>query len=153
MILYLLRHGKADHPGWTAPDDDRPLTAEGIQEMRHVAAALKRLKVAPALILTSPLPRALKTAQITAEILGQPLDQSQALRPGFDRPAFDSLLATHKPSDLMLVGHDPDFTLLIRSLTGARVKLPKAATAAIDLDPAPPRLLGLFPAKALLRLS
>ncbi len=154
MTLYLLRHGKADWPDWSAPDDDRPLTGEGVQEMRQVAAALKRLKLDPAAILSSPLPRALRTAQLAAEALGLPVEQRPALEPGFDPRQLDPLLATCAAGDVMLVGHEPDFSHLIRSLTGARVKFPKAAIAAIDLSeemPAP-RLLWLFPAKLLIRL-
>jgi len=69
MILFLLRHGKADWPDWEGADDERPLNEEGIREMRVVAAAFKRLKMPPDLIISSPLPRALKTAEIVGEEL------------------------------------------------------------------------------------
>ena len=154
MKLFLLRHGKADWPDWTGPDDERPLTEEGIEDMRLVAAALKRLKVEPGLILSSPLPRALRTAQIVAEALGVPVEQRRELEPGFDRRACETLIATSPDGDLMIVGHEPDFSSLIRSLTGSRVNFSKAATAAIELGEGLPsaRLLWLFPAKALIRL-
>jgi len=154
MNLYLLRHGKADWPDWTAPDDERPLTGEGIQEMERVAAALKRLKVNPDQILTSPLPRALRTAEIAGKALGVSVKQRPELQPGFDRKKCDSLLAAYPGDDLMIVGHEPDFSHVIRSLIGGRVKFPKAAAAALEVgDDIPiPRLLWLFPAKALIRL-
>jgi phosphohistidine phosphatase len=154
MNLFLLRHGKADWPDWKDSDDERPLTAEGIREMRAVAAALKRMKVAPDCILSSPLPRALRTAEIFAEEAGLPVEQRAELKPGFDRRKCDVLLASQAGNDVMLVGHEPDFSGLIRSLTGGRVKLPKAGAAAIEIDeerPAP-RLMWLFPAKMLIRL-
>jgi phosphohistidine phosphatase len=154
MKLFLLRHGKADWPEWTAPDDERPLTEEGIEEMQKVAAALKRLKVTPDIILSSPLPRALKTAEITGKALGIPVQQRTELEPGFDRRKCDALLATRPEDDVMIVGHEPDFSRVIKSLTGGRVKMPKAATAAIEIgeDVPTPRLLWLFPAKSLIRL-
>ena len=154
MKLFLLRHGKADWPDWAAPDDERPLTDEGVEEMQLVAGALKRLKVAPDLILTSPLPRALRTAEIAAKALGVPVEQRVELQPGFSRRQCDALLSARPEFDLMLVGHEPDFSRLIRSLTGGRVKFSKAATAAIELGDDMPaaRLLWLFPAKTLIRL-
>ncbi len=154
MILYLLRHGKADWPEWAGPDDERPLTREGIEEMRVVAAALKRLKVAPDFILSSPLLRALQTADIAAKELGIALERSPELAPGFDRRKCDTLVASRPKGDVMMVGHEPDFSGLIRALTGGRVKFGKAAVGAIELSEEMPaaRLLWLFPAKALIRL-
>jgi len=155
MKLYLLRHGKADWPEWTAPDDERPLTEEGIEEMRRVAAALKRLKVVPDHILSSPLPRALKTAEIAGKALGVAVNERAELKPGFDRRKCDAILAAMPGDDVMLVGHEPDFSRLIKSLTGGRVRLPKAAIAAVEFgDEIPaPRLLWLFPAKSLVRFT
>ena len=153
MKLYLLRHGRADWPEWTAPDDERPLTDEGIQEMQRVATALKRLKLNPDHILSSPLPRALKTAEITGKALGIKVQERPELKPGFDRRKCDALLAAFPGDDLLLAGHEPDFSRIVRSYTGGRVKFPKAALAAIEIGeelPAP-RLLFFFPAKALVR--
>ncbi len=154
MKLYLLRHGKADWPDWPGSDEARPLTDEGIEEMQLVAGALKRLKVGPDLILSSPLPRSLRTAEIAAKALGVPVEQRVELQPGFSRRQCDAILAARPEFDVMLVGHEPDFSRLIRSLTGGRVKISKAATAAVELgeDMPAPRLLWLFPAKMLIRL-
>src|SRR6202030_4649732 len=69
MDLYFLRHGEADWPDWEKSDDERPLTKRGKKEMHEVAAFLKRLKVCPDVIVTSPLPRASQTAGIVAEHL------------------------------------------------------------------------------------
>jgi phosphohistidine phosphatase len=154
--LYLLRHGKADWPEWERPDDERPLNDEGIDEMHQVAPAFKCMKVKPALILSSPLPRALMTAKIAAETLDTPLETRTELEPGFGRKECDALIAAAPGGeDLMIVGHEPDFSTVIRSLTGGRVKLSKAAIAAIELpgeDAPAARLLWLFPPKMLIRL-
>jgi phosphohistidine phosphatase len=154
MKLYLLRHGKADWPDWAGPDDDRPLTEEGVEDTRTVAGGLKRLKIEPVVILTSPLPRALQTAEIAAKALGAPLKQSPDLAPGFDRRKLTPLIAG-RSGDVMLVGHEPDFTRLIRSLTGGRVKLSRGAIACIEVGDDLPasRLLWLLPPKLVIRLS
>ena len=147
MQLYFFRHGEADWPSWTKPDDERPLTDFGKKEARQVAKFLDRLKVKPDLIVTSPLPRALQTAEAAAEQLKAKLRQDEALEPGFGISELRVLLRRQESKVLMLVGHEPDFTSVISALTGASLKLSKAGVALIDFDPETEkgRLLWLFP--------
>ena len=149
MQLYFLRHGEADWPGWTKPDDERPLTDFGKKEVRQVAKFLNRLKVKPRLIVTSPLPRALQTAEVAAEQLKTKLRQDEALEPGFGVSELRTVLERHRSKVLMLVGHEPDFSSLISALTGASLKVSKAGVALVDIDPEAQegRLLWLFPPK------
>ena len=149
MKLYLLRHGKADWPEWDQPDDERPLTKQGKQEMRRIGQFLADSKVAPSIILSSPLPRAWQTAEIAGSALRIQVREQVTLRPGFSPAKFRALLKHAKGADLMLVGHEPDFTGLIRALTGGIVKLGKGGVARIDLDDAGEagRLIWLIPPK------
>ena len=149
MQLYFLRHGEADWPDWTRPDDERPLTDFGKKEVRQVAKLLNRLKVKPDLIVTSPLPRALQTAEVAAEQLKTKLRQDEALEPGFGISELSAVLKRHGLKVLMLVGHEPDFSSVISAVTGAFLKLSKAGVALIDIDPQTEkgRLLWLFPPK------
>jgi phosphohistidine phosphatase len=134
MKLHLLRHGRADWDDWQGSDDDRPLTKKGKKEMRRVAEFLRRLKVEPALILTSPLPRAAETAGIVARELGVELKQEPLLVPGFRSDKCRRLLKNIGDQDLMIVGHEPDFSLTIAHLTGAKIKLAKGGVARVDLE-------------------
>jgi phosphohistidine phosphatase len=149
MQLYFLRHGEADWPNWTKPDDERPLTDFGKKEVRQVAKFLNRLKVKPDLIVTSPLPRALQTAEVAAEQLKTKLRQDEALEPGFGISELRTVLKRHRSQVLMLVGHEPDFSNVISALTGASLKLSKAGVALVNIDPEAEkgRLLWLFPPK------
>ena len=149
MQLYFLRHGEADWPHWTKPDDERPLTDFGKKEVRQLAKFLSRLKVKPDLIVTSPLPRALQTAEIAAQQLKTKLRQDTALEPGFGINELRAVLKRHRSKVLMLVGHEPDFSSVISALTGASLKLSKAGVALVDIDPESEkgRLLWLFPPK------
>lgn len=149
MRLYFLRHGRADWPEWTKPDDERPLTEFGKKEVRQVAKFLNRVKVRPDLIVTSPLPRASQTAKIAAEQLKTKLRQDEALQPGFGMGELRTVLKRHGSKILMLVGHEPDFTSVISALTGACLKLSKAGVALLDIDPESEeaKLLWLFPPK------
>jgi phosphohistidine phosphatase len=149
MQLYFLRHGEADWPNWTKPDDERPLTDFGKKEVRQVARFLNRLKVKPDLIVSSPLPRALQTAEVAARQLKTKLRQDEALEPGFGINELRTVLKRHHSKVLMLVGHEPDFSSVISALTGASLKLSKAGVALVDIDPETEkgRLLWLFPPK------
>ena len=149
MQLYFLRHGEAGWPGWTKPDDERPLTDFGKKEVRQVAKFLNSLKVKPGLIVTSPLPRAVQTAEVAAEQLKTKLRQDEALEPGFGVSELRIVLKRHRSKVLMLVGHEPDFSSVISALTGASLKVSKAGVALVDIDPEAQegRLLWLFPPK------
>jgi len=149
MQLYFLRHGEADWPGWTKPDDERPLTDFGKKEVRQVAKFLNRLKVKPDAIVSSPLPRALQTAEAAAEQLKTKLRQDEALEPGFGITELSTVLKRHPSKVLMLVGHEPDFSSVISALTGGFIKMSKAGVALVDIDleTEKGRLLWLFPPK------
>lgn len=149
MKLYFLRHGKANWPNWDGPDDDRPLTPAGKKEVHAVAQLLVRLKVAPDLILTSPLVRTRQTAAIAAEHLGVKCREEKSLEPGFDLAMLRRLQAQHAGKTLLLVGHEEDFSRVIGSLTNGRIKLAKAGVALIDrAETKQARLRWLLPPKA-----
>ncbi|HSH39756.1 MAG TPA: hypothetical protein VK993_13345, partial [Chthoniobacterales bacterium] len=95
------------------------------------------------------LPRAWQTAEIAADALGIQLREQPTLRPGFNAAKFRTLIKHAKGADLMLVGHEPDFSGLVRTLTGGIVKLGKGGVARIDLDDdgAAGRLVWLIPPK------
>ena len=133
MKLYFFRHGAADWPNWNKPDDERPLTKVGAKEVRKVAKLLSQLKIAP-LILTSPLPRASQTAEIAAEVLSAEMREENNLKPGFNAGRLAKLLQEFSGRDVMVVGHEPDFSRTIQELTGGAVKLSKAGVALVDLD-------------------
>jgi phosphohistidine phosphatase len=133
MKLYVLRHGKADWPDWDKEDSLRPLTEEGVKELRRAAKFFNAIGVAPGLIFSSPLPRALATAQLAQKQIGGELQIEKTLSPGATTRVVKSLLKA-QGEDVMIVGHEPDLSEIIRGLTGARVKMSKAGLARIDFD-------------------
>ncbi len=149
MKLYFLRHGLADWPDWTQPDDERPLTKKGRKQVRRMTKFLRQLEVAPALVLSSPLPRAWQTAEIAAAILDVELRPACELGKGFDLAGLRQILTRHQGEDLMLVGHEPDFSAVVASLTGGEVKLAKGGLARVDLAEGSEegRLVWLLPPK------
>ncbi len=157
MDLYFLRHGDAlGKDEWRGDDSARALSEEGVQQIRREAKTLAGLSLGISLILSSPLVRALKTAEIVAAALGleDSLLTDKRLSPGFDPPALRDILADHADvSAVMLVGHEPDFSETIGAcIGGGRVECKKGGLARLDItDPARPRgsLLWLLPPRVL----
>jgi phosphohistidine phosphatase len=92
-----------------------------------------------ATILHSPLKRARETAQHVAEATGAPLEVAQWLASGMSPHAgIEELKAYRSQTALMLVGHEPDFSLLIALLLGlpsnAQLHVRKASLFALELD-------------------
>jgi phosphohistidine phosphatase len=147
MLIYFLRHGEADWPDWKQPDDARPLTEKGKKEMHELGAFLANLSVKPDAVLTSPLPRAVQTAEIAAQYIDAKCVEEKTLSPGFGRSQLKKLLRNRGYDSVMVVGHEPDFSKTVCKLTGARIKLAKAGVALVEVDADLDRgkLLWLFP--------
>lgn len=109
-----MRHGPAEDFPASGRDFDRALTAPGRERVKVVAARLAELDEAPKAILSSPLVRALQTAELVATALGTPpIETSSALAPG--GPAKDLVLELARAGRkrVMVVGHEPDLSGLV----------------------------------------
>lgn len=134
LDLFFFRHGLADWPDWPKPDDERPLTREGREITRKVAIYLARLGVKPRKILTSPLPRASQTADIAAEHLRAPVEVTKSLGKSFTPRKLEELISGETET-IMVVGHEPNFSRVIKALTGGEIKLRKSGVARLTIDP------------------
>ena len=125
-MLWLLRHGDAADG---SPDSERPLTGKGEQQSLTAGAALAALGVKLDACLTSPKVRAAETARLACAELGLEPDLEPKLAGGsFDPEA----LAAGRGEHVLLVGHDPDFSMAVQSLTGARVRMKTGGLAGIE---------------------
>jgi phosphohistidine phosphatase len=126
-VIWLLRHGDAQDG---SPDAERPLTDKGREQSRAAGAALLALGVHIDACLTSPKVRAADTARIACAELGEVEPQLEPKLAGgpFDADALVSGLG----DDVLLVGHDPDFSAAVHSLTGAQVRMKKGGLAGVD---------------------
>jgi phosphohistidine phosphatase len=124
-MIWLLRHGAAAEG---APDSERPLTEKGERQAQTAGRALAELGVTIDACLTSPKVRAADTARLACEGLGVEPQHEPKLSGGpFDA---EQLAAGH--DDVLLVGHDPDFSMAVHTLTGAQVRLKKGGLAGIE---------------------
>ena len=125
-MIWLLRHGDAEDG---SPDSERPLTEKGREQARAVGAALKALGVEVDACLTSPKVRAADTARLACE----PLGVEPELEPKLAGGPFDAeALAAGLGDEVLLVGHDPDFSMAVHSLTGAQVRMKKGGLAGVE---------------------
>jgi phosphohistidine phosphatase len=161
--VVLMRHGIAVDPmdPECPPDAERPLTPKGLRRTRAAAAGLRAMGIAPAAVLTSPLRRALETAEIAAEALGCETIRTQAALSGGTRTrdVFD-LWAALEADCVLTVGHAPQLDLLLASCLGAGAPalapLKKAAAACVELDivaPSGGQLAWLLAPRALRKLG
>jgi phosphohistidine phosphatase len=137
--LLLVRHAIAVPSGTAGiADDERPLTKRGRRRFRRAARGLARIVPPPDLLLTSPLPRARETAEITAAAWGGVTPTPEPLLAGAPPARLLAALAAHREKALVaLVGHEPGISELLARLIGAageRVPFKKGGAALIAMD-------------------
>ena len=125
-MIYLLRHGDAEEG--LGDDAARRLTLKGERQAEAAGRALAALAAKPDACLASPKVRATDTARLACEALELELEIAEDLRGG----PFDSTALAAGRGDVLLVGHEPDFSGEVARLTGAKVKLRKGGLAIID---------------------
>jgi phosphohistidine phosphatase len=140
MKLVFVRHGAAVDRTSEISEESRFLTPEGRVFFRKTARTMLKNGVEPALILTSPLIRAVQTADILAETLSccSPLVLRNELQPGFGMQVLARLLDEyHSAGELVLVGHEPDLSTIIAFLMqiSGRLSLKKGAAVKLKIDP------------------
>jgi phosphohistidine phosphatase len=125
-VIWFLRHGDAEDG---SPDAERPLTEDGREQARAAGAALKALPEGIDACLTSPKVRAVDTAGLVCAELGiEPQLEPKLAGGPFDAEA----LAAGLGENVLFVGHDPDFSMAVHTLTGAQVRLKKGSLAAVE---------------------
>lgn len=186
MKLLLVRHGPAaDRRAWGAQGKDdrkRPLTEEGVERTRKAATGLARLVDGPDVVASSPYVRAMETARIVAEALGESGGEGRreagrgrgAVGGAREPERVDALAHDADPRDLLpwleqrsgaslvvAVGHEPQLgrlaTWLLSGADRPFLGLRKAGACLLDLgdDPQPgrARLLWLVEPSQLRRLA
>jgi phosphohistidine phosphatase len=138
--LYVMRHGPAEEDADSGIDGDRALTAAGRQRVVIVAKALVEAGEEPIALITSPLVRAVQTAEIVAIETrlgdrGGTVRVRHEMAPGGNGEQFARGLATAGRKRVMLVGHEPDLSSLVTTLLGAPFGRPfeKAMVVALHL--------------------
>ena len=156
MNIYILRHAIAVQRGEKEyPNDDRPLTKEGIYKMKEAAQGMRKIVRRADIILSSPLIRAHDTARITAKALKykhQILLRKELLPEASVAEILTYLKKFKETSRVMIVGHEPLLGNVAAALLGSTtsiVELKKGALCCISV----PKLPSTAPGTLLWHLS
>lgn len=144
MILYVMRHAEAVDESNTLKDDWRFLTEKGRSASEKISVSIAKIGPKPRLTITSPLTRAVQTAEIAAgkACRKNVVIASELLLPEAD---IDALITSLKEYDdaarILLVGHEPQLGLLVAALLDRKndsISLKRSACVALELDPGTP---------------
>jgi len=115
MKVYLVRHGDTVS---SSVDPQRPLSEQGMADIRRIASFVKPLEISVEHIWHSGKPRAAQTAEILAGAVSAEEDCSSRddLGPNSDASAIADELEAYD-TDLMIVGHLPFLWNLTSLLT------------------------------------
>jgi len=138
LTIYVLRHGVAEERREGRPDATRALTTAGKQKLRSVLRLAKKAGVTPDIILTSPLTRALETAEMVAEILGcrkKPTVTKTLLPSSSPGRVWKEISETKMPR-VLIAGHEPllsHFISFLLKCPALQIDLKKGALVRVDM--------------------
>lgn len=123
--VYFIRHGIAAERGTYSDDDQRPLVEKGIRKTENVAQRLVELGLYFDTLLTSPLVRAIQTAEILCEAnLAESYQVFEPLAPDGKLQDWLTWLGQWQsivPASLALVGHEPDLSQWAQQLVQGHI--------------------------------
>jgi phosphohistidine phosphatase len=132
MKVFIMRHGPAEDRADSGVDSDRALTPAGRERVRAVAKLLLDQGEEPLQIVTSPLVRAVQTAEIVAVTTklkdreGTVTVRRELSPGGGGGEALIASLEAAGAKRVMLVGHEPDLSEITTRLA------PGAAPSSFD---------------------
>eukprot|EP00112_Aurelia_sp_Birch-Aquarium-sp1_P008900 Seg19922.1 transcript_id=Seg19922.1/GoldUCD/mRNA.D3Y31 product="putative protein sll0400" protein_id=Seg19922.1/GoldUCD/D3Y31 len=140
MNLILVRHGKAEDHFVRGSDGERRLVKKGWKQARAVGRFLHKNDLLPDVILTSPLARAKETAEgISESLADKGVDVVPTLAAWLQcgmspEIALNELSAYAELERVVIVGHEPDFSMLVEYFLGVEqgtVNVKKASIISI----------------------
>jgi len=137
--LYLVRHAKSSWKYPNLDDFERPLNKRGRKSAPLMGKILKKLKVTPDLVISSPANRAAMTARIIADKIKYPLDKigySGAIYEFSTNAVMHFIEKIDNSLDkVIVVGHNPAITDLANYFGGEPISnIPTCGVFCLDLD-------------------
>jgi phosphohistidine phosphatase len=138
--IIVMRHAKAESESPTDNDFDRRLKKKGILAAKNFAEKIYHLGVVPQLIITSPVVRALSTAEILAEYHG--LKEKMLLKNylynrlySFEEIIKDIDTFYTNSNTALIVGHNPTISYLLQQINASTNELLGTSEAVVfDFD-------------------
>lgn len=131
-----MRHAKSDWEADYGADHERPLSERGLRNARLMGRVLASRGIVPQCVISSTALRARTTAELAIEAgrWGSELRLDAALYESDPAEVLEAAASAPDVDRLMLVGHQPTWSLLVHTLTGERADLKTGAVALIGLD-------------------
>ncbi len=135
-MLLIMRHAKSDWNTGAMTDHERPLNARGRVAASRMGRVLTEAGLVPDRIVASSAVRTTSTAQLAAESgsWNVPIETTDELYGVTAAAVLDVLKGTDPGvGRLLVVGHEPTSSTLIRELTGAAVQVKTATVTALEV--------------------
>jgi len=135
--LLLLRHAKSSWKDASARDFDRPLNQRGMKTAPMIGRSIRKRKLQPDLVISSPAERARQTAALVIESaqLNTELRYDERIYEATAARLLEIVSQIDESANVaMLVGHNPGFEELLELLIGETHRMPTAALACVELD-------------------
>ncbi len=149
LNLMVMRHGKSDWNAGAGEDHGRPLSHRGVQSAERMGEVVRELGSVPDLVISSTAVRARATAEL-ARITGgwdSRLLLDSDLYGASVEGTFDVISGHGGDCErIMIVGHQPTWSMVVKRLTGATVAMRTAAIADIEISAADWKDIGNAPA-------
>ncbi len=131
MAIYVfMRHGKAVSLSQAGDDEERWLTEEGKKNVEEMS---KLIPIKPRFIYTSPLRRAVETAEIISKSLGGELKVIEELRPGI--ATCEALENVDIEAESVIIGHAPSIELIVSCIIGGgHIKIDAGGFAVVEAE-------------------
>jgi phosphohistidine phosphatase len=136
MDLMLLRHGKSDWGSGARDDHSRPLATRGVRSAERMGEVLRDLDLIPDIVVSSTATRARSTAEL-ARINGG-WNSRLILEDALYGASVDEALAVaaqygQNHERVMLVGHEPTWSMTVRRVTGAHAEIKTGTCAVMEI--------------------
>ncbi len=135
--LFLVRHAKSSWLNPQLSDFERPLNDRGMTNAPFMGEFMRKQKLVPTLIVSSPATRARQTAELFKE--GGHFDAEIHFDPRIYEASTMTLgeVISEFPDrfeKVLLVGHNPGMEGFVRFVSERDEPIPTAAVAVVDLD-------------------
>ncbi|QKQ99025.1 phosphohistidine phosphatase SixA [Metallosphaera tengchongensis] len=133
--ILIVRHGESEPNTEGIADENRKLVKKGIKQMRRVANFIEEMGYEVEQVITSPLLRAAQSAEVILEELGLDLrpEVTEELSPNMDPTALAEKLK-ERQGTVLVVGHEPSLSRLVKTLTNSEVELKRGGLAVVEVD-------------------
>jgi len=134
--LLLMRHAKSDWNAEYGRDHERPLNDRGVVSAKRMGKVLTSKQFEPDLVISSTATRARTTAELAKAAGGwrAPIALEPALYGASSREVIQVASAAPDVDTLMLVGHQPTWSMTAAALTGSYVEVKTATVVVIEVD-------------------